>query len=402
VSVVQVVELAEWEQREVGLDPEEERRLRLVAGSRLSTAPGAPGRFVLRATSHVGAFATSATHVIVHPKVDSVSVLYMAGVGESLFDLDDTDVTFARTPNLPVGLAMLYLAELERVARRGPTRSYVERVERLSALRGRVDMAARARAGGLTVPVDCKFDDFNLDTRLNRRIRAAGMRITRLPGVTPHASLRIRRLLTILGDVGELRMGDLAGPTHFTRLDEHCRTIDGLAALILLGASLDTRGGPVSAATFTLDMNKVFEKFVAVRLKSMLRGRVGVHAQRTKNFDRGGTVKIAPDLLFGPGPRHPLYVGDTKYKLAKDAVGRHTDYYQVLAYASALNLPEGVLIYCHNDGEPLSREITVGAIGVRLATYSLSLRGTITDVDQQMRELAEFIADRAGLAAVQL
>jgi hypothetical protein len=61
-----------------------------------------------------------------------------------------------------------------------------------------------------------------------------------------------------------------------------------------------------------------------------------------------------PDLWFHhPSSGSVTYVGDIKYKLTADAQARSTDYYRLLAYATALDLPEGVLIYCQTDGANL-------------------------------------------------
>lgn len=107
---------------------------------------------------------------------------------------------------------------------------------------------------------------------------------------------------------------------------------------------VDRRGG-TTAASFMVNMNDLFERFVTERLRQALQGRLMVDDQRDDFLDIEKEVRIRPDLRF----RHPrsgavTYVGDIKYKLTADAVARSADYYQLLAYTTALDLPEGVLI----------------------------------------------------------
>src|SRR5262249_10471046 len=71
------------------------------------------------------------------------------------------------------------------------------------------------------------------------------------------------------------------------------------------------------------------------------------------------------------------------------------DYYQLLAYTTALDVPEGLLIYCHDDGlapEP----IVVEYVGTRLFVRGIRLDGTPGDVDGQLRDLADWIVQRCS------
>jgi 5-methylcytosine-specific restriction enzyme subunit McrC len=54
-----------------------------------------------------------------------------------------------------------------------------------------------------------------------------------------------------------------------------------------------------------------------------------------------GQVRMKPDLEFRRQGT-TAYVGDIKYKLTADARARNADYYQLLAYTTAMDLPEGV------------------------------------------------------------
>ena len=83
-------------------------------------------------------------------------------------------------------------------------------------------------------------------------------------------------------------------------------------------------------------------------------------AQQTRPLGHGRAARIRPDLTFEQPTGKAVYVADTKYKITADGYARDADYYQILAYARALDVPAGMLIYCQRNGDAPPRTITVG------------------------------------------
>jgi 5-methylcytosine-specific restriction enzyme subunit McrC len=287
--------------------------------------------------------------------------------------------------------------KLEKALTRGVSRAYAEVQERLPGIRGRVDLAAQRRLAGVPIPTECRFDEYTADIQLNRILSGAALRLLRLPGVTPSTRQALQYLVAKLGESGPCTLADLGIPTAFTRLNEHCRPAERLARIVLGNETLLGSTGSAGAGVFLIDMNKAFEEFVAARLSRYLPGRLTACPQQTGPLDLDGAVKIRPDLVFRRRAGEVVYVADTKYKISADGYGRDTDYYQILAYATALDVPEGMLIYCQRDGSIPPREIKVGKLGTRLVTSAIGLNGTIEDVEQRLLELAGHIAARAEL-----
>ena len=112
---------------------------------------------------------------------------------------------------------------------------------------------------------------------------------------------------------------------------------------------------------------------------------------------------MRPDLVFRrPGSNAVVYAGDIKYKLTEEAFGNNADYYQLLAYTTALDLPEGVLIYCRSEVGRPAREITVRHAGKKLHVRAVDLAGTPAEVVEEIEHLADWIADRAAPARLAL
>ncbi|MGI5215261.1 5-methylcytosine restriction system specificity protein McrC [Plantactinospora sp. CA-290183] len=96
-----------------------------------------------------------------------------------------------------------------------------------------------------------------------------------------------------------------------------------------------------------------------------------------------------PDLLFRRGTEI-VFVADVMYKLTGSGLARTSDYYQLLAYTTALRLPRGMLIYCRADPAPDRVIRVVGGIQ-RLHTYPVDLGGSPESTAKALDEVAESI-----------
>ena len=176
----------------------------------------------------------------------------------------------------------------------------------------------------------------------------------------------------------------------FNRLNDHYREVVALARLILRNVTIETSRGGVRAPGFLMDMNKVFQDFVTQALREALglsartfRADSGV---RGVTLDVGRRIDLRPDLSWWDGPTC-TFVGDAKYKRIQDDRVPNADLYQLLAYATALNLPGGLLVYA--QGEAYDAAHVVRHAGKRLEVSALDLSGTIDDLRVRIQKLAE-------------
>ena len=176
----------------------------------------------------------------------------------------------------------------------------------------------------------------------------------------------------------------------FDRLNEHYREVVALARLILRHATIETGRGAVRAPGFLMDMNRVFQEFVTRALREALglsdrafRSDSGV---RGVTLDEARRVDLRPDLSWWDGPTC-RFVGDAKYKRVQDGHVPNADLYQLLAYATALDLPGGLLVYA--QGEAADAVHVVRHAGRRLEVAALDLSGTIDELRRRIEGLAE-------------
>ena len=251
-------------------------------------------------------------------------------------------------------------------------------------MRGRIRFDAQVRRRfGLAPPVEVRYDDFTADITANRLVKAAVARLGRM---------RIRRrrnradlgwTAAVLVDVAHVEYRPAAVPTvTFDRLNRHYRRVVALARLVLQGSAFEADRGNVRAPGFLVDMNRLFEQFVVQALREelgasdrVLRSGFGI------TLDEAGQIRLQPDLSWW---RRGVctFVGDVKYKSITDRAP-NPDFYQLLAYATAFDLPGGLLIYA-GTSRPTAH--VVRHAGKRLEVVSIDLSGSLPETLALLRE----------------
>ena len=429
--------LREYRSEVVSLTEEQASALNSAGGGKyLSVEPAEiPGHWQVSARNYVGSVLVDGMQVLVRPKIPLRNLFLLLEVGLREEDWRDEAALYEKSLDLLPALVSFFARAAETTLARGLYHSYQERRDRLVALRGRVDMDRQLARPGVVIPTACRFTEFTADLIENSYLKAAVSHSLRVAGVQPADRHRLMRHLVTLEDVNDVRHlpADYDRVT-FSRLNEHYRPALRLAQLVLANLTLQDTLGEVEASSFMLDMNELFERFVTERLRRALRGRLNVKDQDGSHLDERRTVAIRPDLVFRSAGSD-RFVADIKYKLTDDSAGgRNADLYQILAYTTALDLPEGMLIYCLDADDPHegagtsstlraspaaptapaptalgptapattapSSTSAVSSIRVRhtdtvLHTYALDLSGTPDDVGKNMDDLAGWIADCA-------
>lgn len=385
--------LAEYESQDLELTRRQAEALQATGVVEVSPAPGAKWR--VTATSHVGTIAVDGVRLLIRPKIrpENLFLLLEPGLPPSAWRQGafEYDVT---SDLLPAVIAF-FARTVETTLGRGVLRSYEIVKEPLIALRGRLDVTGQFRRAGVLTPMACTYDDFTEDIAENRVLRAAIRRALHVPAVAAADRQRLLRQLVALDAVADAPVRpETVDSIHITRLNKHYEPALRLARLVLANLTLVDAAGGTTASSFMIDMNDLFQRFVTERLRSALRGTLDVISEPKEYLGAGGKVLMRPDLVFQRPKGGIVYVGDLKYKLATEARGQSGDYYQLLAYSTAMDLPEGMLIYCRRPGDERERTVVVKHAGKRLVVRSIDLTGPPEAVEQEIAELAERISRR--------
>ena len=396
-----VVELVEYESRELELDEQTARDLRAAARDALAiTVTGEPGRYLVTAKQLVGSIVLDEIEILIRPKIRPENLFLLLEVGLPAEAWRRETFDYATNHDLLPAVVSFFARTLDTTLARGVLRSYREHRERLIALRGPIDHPEQLRQPAIASPMACVFDDFTADVLENWYLRAAVQRVMRVAGVRGDVRQTLRRNLAPLEGVSDTPVR----PEHLdeivvTRLNQHYEPALRLARLLLANLTLLDRSGSTGASAFLVDMNDLYQRFVFERLRRLLRPEIQVIEEPREYLGAGRQVPMRPDLVF-LRDKQPVYVGDAKYKLTGDATARSGDYYQLLAYTTAMQLDEGVLVYCLADGGMPEREVRVRHTDTSLWTYCVDLTGSADEVDASVTALATWIRSRPSAEPV--
>ena len=372
--------------------------LRVSKALHLSIEPvqGSIGKYRLRPDSTVGAVEIEDVSVLIKPKIEMTQLLSLASYAIGKLEFKKELFDFKDAETLPDALALALVAAARRAFGRGLLRGYLSEEDALFTVRGRIRFDEQIRRRyGIPLPVELRFDEFTEDILANRLVKAAAARLGQMTLRSPKARRGLGWVAAILESVSLLEFRQRRVPeVRFDRLNDHYRQVVELARLILLHSEFESFRGDVRASGFLINMNDLFQEFVTQALRETL----GV-SERTLRADKGvdeialdkeGEVQVFPDLTLWDG-RHCMFVGDAKYKDLTDKKVRNADLYQLLAYATALDLPGGLLIYA--QGAPGETTYQVKNAGKLLMVAALDLSGSIEDILSRVSDIADMVKD---------
>ena len=368
---------------------------KLLPSLKIEPAPGEDGTYQITPSSVVGAVEIRDLSVLIWPKIGIPKLLALACYAMGVFRSDEKrQFDFEEDiETLPDTLALALAAAARTAFTRGLLRGYRTEEDALLTVRGRIRFEDQLRRRfGISLPVEVRYDEFTDDIMENRLVKAAVARLGEMRIRSSRARRGLGWTATMLENVSHVNIAPNDVPeVPINRLNEHYRGVVGLSRLILQNCAFEASRGSVRAAGFVMDMNRLFQEFLTVALREELRlsERVFCSDDQLKGhrliyLDEKRSVKLEPDLTWWDG-RECVFVGDAKYKVA-DGGSRNADLYQLLAYATALHLPGGMLIYAEGEVEPVTHEVR--HIRKQFEIAALDLSGSLDEVLNRVKDVA--------------
>ena len=367
-------------------------RSKAVVATRLGS-----GMWEVAPTTQVGVAVIAGVTVWVKPKVDIGRIIYLMGFARKPGWQADT-VAVGEVDDLLAALALAFCEQAERAVETGLLQGYTEVDDSLAVLRGRLrDQEQLTRRFGLAVPLLVRFDDHSTDIAENQLLLAATELLLRLPGVAPAVRVRLRRLRHGFAEVTAPTWGAPLPTWSPSRLNERYHVALWLAEVLLRDNAVDQQAGDIRVGGFLVDMAKVFEDYLTAALTRAFAPHGGwVRAQDRHHLDEAAQIVMKPDIVWYLHGQ-PAAVIDAKYKAEKPAGFPDADLYQMLAYCTALHLPQGHLVYAKGNEVEVSH--IVRHAGVEIHAHALDLAAPPAELEQQVDDLARRIAT-ARLAPV--
>jgi 5-methylcytosine-specific restriction enzyme subunit McrC len=375
---------------------------RLVPTMSVTPSWAGVGRYDLTPGSEVGVVALRSRSILIRPKVPVDRVLFLVSYALDPVRWQQRAGSYDTADDLVDGMAALFGHELRRALRHGLLQGYRVTEDALTTVRGRIrfDDQLRRRFGS-PLPLEVRFDEFTHDTDLNRVLLAALRRLSRLPLRSRSVRSALGFCAAALGDSVTLVdfPADRLPSFRWDRLNERYRVATELALLVIRTTSLDISEGSSRGTAFVVDMNTVFEEFLRTALRETLGASETTFPAGpavSVALDERGTVGLEPDLTWWVDGRC-VFVGDAKYKRIGVKGIKHPDLYQLLAYTTALGLPEGLLVYAAGEADRI--EHVVRHAGKRLRVTTIDLTGTPTEILSEVERIADLVRAQRFSAA---
>ncbi|MEV7724857.1 restriction endonuclease [Streptomyces sp. NPDC087917] len=373
---------------------------RSLAVSRVVEAapdPHTPGRWLLRAGSKVGAVAVTvpgggSVVVRVTPKVPIARLVFLLGYSlNPAGSWRDGQVEVGEHRDLLPALAHAVERQIDQALRQGLLQGYRTAEESSLVVRGRIREAEQMRRRfGAALPVEVAYDEFTTDIAENRILRAAVERLLRLPGVPREVRRRLQHQHRRLVDVTPLVRGGLVPAWLPNRLNARYHRALRLARVVLDGSSAEHTPGALHVNGFLFDMNKLFEDFVTVAMREALSGSgLTGRLQDPHHLDEASEIRMRPDFVAYAADGTPRAVADAKYKAQKRDGYPDADLYQMLAYCTALGLPEGHLVYAKGNAPHAAHRVRHAGIVIHQHALDLDQdpTGLLADVTAVTRQM---------------
>ena len=353
----------------------------------ITPTTGESNGYVLKPGSTVGAVEIGGLSVLIEPKIGIPQLLSLACYAIGAYSLQEEErlFDFEERVALPDALALALGAAARRAFSRGLLHGYITEEEALYTVRGRIRFDEQLRRRfGVPLPVEVRYDEFTDDILPNRLVKAAVGRLGMMPLRSSGARRGLGWIAGMLDNVSFVEFRpDSVPEVRLDRLNEHYAGVVALSRLILRHGAFESGRGDVRASGFLMDMNVVFQEFVTAALREKLGVSGSVFCSdkqltgsRRTYLAKQRRVKLEPDLTWWDG-RDCVFVGDAKYKRIDGSVP-NADLYQLLAYATALDLPGGLLVYAKGEREPATYQVRHS--GKRLEVAALDLSGRLGEV----------------------
>lgn len=390
-----VIKLREHAESVITLDLETARALAAHPKAGISVTPH-PDGWAVRPSSTVGVISVNGRDVLIRPKIDISNVMNLLDVNTKSLAWSDDRFDYGTDDNILVALVRLFRRSLDAAVSQGIRHDYVERSDRLIALRGRIDIGEVVRRPGLPSPLPCRYDEYTADIELNCLLLVATMVALRQRHVPDADRLALRRHLARFEGVTP----QAADPSWVeswepTRLEQHYESAIRAAALLVRGTSPADRVGSRTVSQFTVNMDTLVEDFITQRILRELPKELSGTTQRKLRFGSEGGHWIYPDLTILRSDT-PALVLDVKYKAVESIAGASTsDLYQLHTYAQLLGLKRGIIVSCVASDALVSalRSMTVDETGVTIELWPIDLRGSPAELDQQISMIVSRIVE---------
>ena len=262
--------------------------------------------------------------------------------------------------------------------RRGLYRTYIPKLERLTCIRGRIDIPSTIRKPW-EIALKCHYQEQTADIEDNQILAWTLHQIIRSNVCTDRTLPELRQAYRAFqGSVNLIPHSAQAciGRTYH-RLNDDYQLLHALCRFFLEQSSPQLNRGDRHMIPFLVDMASLYEKFVAQWLKAHNQSFLDPHRLRLATqvpvyLNEDKSIKFIIDLVLTDIATGQVgYVIDTKYK--SPAKPSTQDVQQIIAYAVVTGAMEAILLYPQELSQPLNTQVSNHGHNIRVRTLAFGI-----------------------------
>ena len=310
-------------------------------------------------------------HISLQPKIPLSNLFLMLEYAYNLKSFEFTEglMNSDSLEDFYERLALILAKRVMDRGRKGFYRSYLNLHDRLSCLRGRLDLKRVIQRPWDTTLL-CRFQDHTADIDDNHIL---GWTLHCIPrsGLCTKRSLPVirkayRSLIGLISLVPQ-SPGDCIGRLY-NRLNDDYHPMHCLCRFFLDHSGPTHKIGDHTFLPFLVNMSSLYEKFVAEWLRNRIPDEYKLKEQEHIRIGTDKEIEFKIDLVISEKiTEKAKFVLDTKYKVP-DRIS-NTDLSQVVTYAEAKGCADAVLIYPAHISKPINEKI--GGINIRTLSFCL-------------------------------
>ena len=338
VNPLKLIELDEYEEK---LLPKVSKEVAAAINQTgfITVEPTFGEESIFRADSKIGMVRVGDIQIKVMPKFPVNNLFYLLGLHDGIkFEFDSVNIE--ESQNITDLIFESFLRNVIASTSRGLLTGYRRVEETSKVLRGRILIGEQLKKRqGQMYPVEVAFDEFTENIPENIELNMAITKAMKFGNLTPaqhrdfrHLSRRFSEIVTSKSKLNWIK----------SRHNIHYWNSLVLADLINSGKGFYEELGGVAVSGFTVDMYRVFEKFLLRELKIRLERHGGVVETKYLHLDEENRQKAQIDIMWHKDGQIK-FIADAKYK--DPASNWESALYQVNTYATAFSLDSIHLIY---------------------------------------------------------
>lgn len=342
----------------------------------------------IKAKQYVGIIELENLRIVIEPKTAVQNLFFMLTYAYDLPEFRTEKTKLSHANDLFEYIADMFINLVEQLARQGIYRSYQDFEENQPYLRGRLLLHQHLTINAVSVDqLYQRINEFTADIPENRILKYTLWLLSHLDFQKSNLRQRARRAETAFG---EARFETIQ-PWHcdeiiYTRLNQAYKSPIHLAKLLIQHLSLEGQIGKTPFVSYLLDMNRIFELFIANYLREYFEQNHSdfeVEIQPQIWLDNENKDEGLPDIILKyAGHRHMVL--DTKHKLEDGHPSTH-DRNQMYIYCDTLGITLGCLIYSRKPSSRWKRTYQ----DVELYASGLSLDGNLSEFQANCQLFAE-------------